>query len=70
MKKAIIIAISCIAALFISAIVVSSIQKSQVDKLWEKYRNTGLQYAQIEIIYHQYHHDIYATETYIIEHYN
>lgn len=68
MKKAIIIFVGIIMTLLASAVIVSSIRKSQVDTLFKKYRNSGMQYAQIEIIYNQCDCDIYSTETYILEH--
>lgn len=68
MKKAIIIFVAIIMALLASSVIVSSIKKSQIDTLFEKYRASGIQYAQIEIIYNQCNCDIYSTETYILEH--
>lgn len=67
MKKAIIIFVGIIMTLLASAAIVSSVKKSQIDTLYERYRDSGMQYSQIEIIYYQYC-DIYATETYILEH--
>lgn len=68
MKKAIIIFVGIIITLLASAVIVSSIRKSQVDTLFEKYRNSGMQYAQIEIIYNQCNCNIYSTEAYIVKH--
>lgn len=67
MKKAIIILVGIIMSLLATAIIVSSVKKSQVDTLFEKYRNSGMQYSQIEIIYYRCNCNLYDTETYILE---
>ena len=69
MKKAIILSLTCIAMLFTVAISISAIRQNQIDKLFEKYRNIGLEHAEIKIIYYTQNNDINAAEAYILKTY-